>query len=234
MTPRRARAGFTLIEVIVALGIMALIASMTWAAMAGTFSLRDYLDEQDSLDRSARVAISRLTRELSLAFLTENTTSYNTYRTVFVGEDNDDEDQLWFSTMSHRRAYRGTHECDQAEVTLFTDEDPEFSGRRVLLHRESPRVDNEPDQDGVVLPLATSVSRFDLRYLDPKTGEWRDDWDTQGTETPNRLPRAVQIVLTLVGPDPDDEDRVVEYPYVTTVLVARADRLSRTLLGSEQ
>lgn len=228
------RRAFTLIEVMVALAIMAVIAALTWGSLSGALQTRDYLDEQDELDRSARIALSRIQRELSLAFLTTNTTAINSYKTVFVAKDADGADQIWFSTLAHRRTIRDSRECDQAEITLWTDDDPDGeSGDLVLLHRESERIDEEPDKGGVVLPLATGVASFDLRYLDPTTGEWRDEWDSQGSETPERLPRAVEIKLVLRGPDPDDDKRSVERPYITTVLVERANRLEKSLLSGD-
>ena len=82
------------------------------------------------------------------------------------------------------------------------------------------------------MPLARGVSRFDLRYLDGTTGEWQDEWDTNGAETPNRLPRAVQIVLELVSKDPngDDDDTIVT-PYVQTVMLAMADVQQRSVFA---
>ncbi len=229
------RRGFTLIEVMVALAIMGIIAMLTWGTLSGALDTRDYLDEQDELDRSARTALSRLQRELALAFLTSNTTA--SYKTVFVAKDADGADSVWFSTMAHRRTIRDSRECDQAEITLWTEDDPDGgSGDLVLLHRESERIDEEPDKGGSVLPLATRVASFDLRYLDPTTGEWREDWDTQGSETQERLPRVVEIKLVLRGPDPDsdDEDATVERPYLTTVLVERASRLQKSMLSGDQ
>ncbi len=232
----RRRAGFTLIEVVVALGVMVLIASLAWGVLAGTFKARDFLERQSRLEKSARVALDRIDRELSVAFLTSHTTAVNTYRTVFIGRDEDDADVIWFATRAHRRRYANAHECDQAEITLWTDTDPEDdSGRRlVLLHRESQRIDEKPDEDGVILPLATGVTRFDLRYLDPKTAEWRDEWDSTGTDTPDRLPRAVEVVLTLVGPDAADPDEDVERTFVRTILLVAADAMQRSLLNSGQ
>lgn len=221
-----ARAGFTLIEVIVALGILTVIGMLAWGALSGALQARDYLESGDELDRSARLSLARISRELSLAFLTNNTSATDTYKTVFVAKDGDGTDQIWFSTMSHRRTVRDSRESDQTEITLWTEPDPNGEGGELaLLHRESGRVDEEPDKGGVVLPLATGVKRFDLRYLDAQTGEWRDEWDTTGADTPNRLPRAVQIVLVLTGPDPNDEDRTLEHPYLTTVLIERGERM---------
>lgn len=228
MRRSHARAAFTLVEVIVALAIMAVIATLAWSTVLASMQARDFLEEQDAVDRSARVAIAQITRELELAFLTANTGAVNAYKTVFVGKDSGDLDQLWFATTAHRRTVRDSRACDQAEVTLWTEEDPHSEGGLlVLLHRETDFVDEEPDKGGAIQPLASAVKRFDLRYLDPTTNEWRAEWDTASVDTSGRLPRAVQIVLTIVGPDPTDDDRTLEHPYLTTVLIERAPRLKQ-------
>ncbi len=226
MTPRR-RPGFTLLEVLVALGIMVLIGAMAWETMASGLKMRDYMETEDEVTRAARIALDRIERELSLAFLTKATTAVNTYRTVFVGRDDADTDQIWFATKAHRRRYANSRECDQAEITYWTEDDPESRGRQVLLHRESQRIDHEPSKDGAIQPLARNVTRFDLRYLDPTTNEWSDEWDTTGSEQPNRLPRAVQVVLTIMAPDPDD-DAEVPRSFVRTIILETADPIRRS------
>jgi prepilin-type N-terminal cleavage/methylation domain-containing protein len=227
------RAGFTLLEVLVSLALMAIIAALAFGTLSGTIQARDLLEENDEIDRVSRLVMDRLSREISLAFLTENVSAVNSYRTVFVGRDNDDEDQLWFATRSHRRTYYNTHECDQTEITLWLEEDPENKSRMVLLHREAPRIDNYPDKDGVILPLARNVTRFDVSYLDPEKNEWKTEWDTTGVDTPNRLPRAVQVVFGLAGPDPDDDDpdAFKEYAFVKTIILETAPELKRSLLS---
>jgi hypothetical protein len=89
-------------------------------------------------------------------------------------------------------------------------------------------VDEKPDEDGQVYPLAYNVRSFNLRYLDPQSNEWSDEWDTRSSETPYRLPRAVEIGLVLVAPDPDDERRSIDVPFMTTVLLNYGGRLLNT------
>ena len=222
------RRGMTLLEVMVAMGILAGIAAMTWVSLAGVLDARDTLELQDDVQQSARVAMDRITRELELAWLTDKTQAVNTYRTLFVAEDSEPLDRVWFTALSHHRLYRDSRECDQTEVTLWTENDPENPGSSVLLHREAPRIDHEPDKDGAILPLAYGVERFDLAFLDGTNGEWREEWDTTGIETPNRLPRAVRVVLVLLGPDPTDPEEQKEYTYSTTVLLSYANSLTRS------
>ena len=115
------RRGMTLIEVVIALAILALIAGISVGMLTGTSQLRDVVVNSDVQLRSARNAMSRLQKELRIAFLTSNRNAVGTYQTVFIGKDQGDQDQLWFATMSHHRKYFNAAEGDQAEITLWTD-----------------------------------------------------------------------------------------------------------------
>ena len=224
---RRTRAGFSLLEVIVAVSILALVGTLTFGAIANALATRDALEVADATNQAARIALQRIRRDLSLAYLTRNTAAVNTYRTIFVGQDDSGSDRVWFGSLAHQRRVRGAREGDQTEITYWTVDDPVHDGAMALLRREAPRIDNEPEKDGVIAPIATNVRAFDLQYLDQPTGEWQKQWDTTGTDTPNRLPRAVRVSLTLLAPDPDDEERTVERAYVTTVMLTMAAPLAR-------
>jgi general secretion pathway protein J len=226
------RRGFTLLEIVVSLAILAVIATITFVTMANAMRAREVLEEEDVVNRSARVALSTIRRELSLAYLSTNISAVNTYRTVFVAKDNN-PDLLIFTPLSHTRRYRDAREGDQTEVTYWLEDDPVHSGASVLLHREAPRIDQEPDKGGLIEPLAYNVHSFDLRYIDPTTNEWKEEWDTTGTVTPERLPRAVQVVLVLLAPDPNDDSRSVEKTFATTVVLQFADVLKHQGASTE-
>lgn len=222
------RAGFTLLEVVVALAVLALVASLTFGSIAGALRTRDLLEGDDEVNQSARIAMARLRRDFSLAYQTANTGAVNTFRTQLVTRDDSERDRAWFTTLSHQRLYRDSREGDQTEISLWTEDDPTTDGAFVLLRREAPRIDEEPEKDGVIYPLAYKVKVFNLRFLDPTTGEWREEWDTGGIDTPARLPRAVQITLTLLAPDPEDSEKTVERSFLTTVLLAFGPALTRS------
>jgi general secretion pathway protein J len=228
----RGRRGFTLVEVVVAISVLALIGLMTFLTLSNALNTRDLLEEEDAANQAARIAMSRIRRDLQLAYLTTNTAAVNTYRTIFVGQDERGADRLWLATLSHQRRIVGAREGDQTEITYWTEDDPTRSDALVLLRREAPRIDQEPEKDGTLAPVAYGVRAFDLQYLDQQDGEWKKEWDTTGADTPNRLPRAVRVTLTLLVPDPDDAARTTERSYVSTVLLAFAPPLKRQSLSS--
>lgn len=222
------RRGMTLAEIVIALAILTLIAGLSISMLASTTQLRDIVVNSDVQMRSARNAMNRMQRELRIAFLTPNQSAVGTYQTVFIGKDGGDQDQVWFSTMSHQRKYFNSPEGDQSEITLWVESGPDKKGD-VLLHRESQRIDHEPAKDGYVLPMTERVKRFNLRYLNSKTNEWQEEWDSTGIETPNTLPRAVEILLEIEIEDSDGY--IYKKHYVSTVMLELAPPLTRSLLS---
>jgi general secretion pathway protein J len=68
------------------------------------------------------------------------------------------------------------------------------------VRREAKFIDLEPTRGGVVNVLAEDIESFDVRYLDPLTGEWTDSWDsTQPAAQFERLPSQVWVTLVLNG-----------------------------------
>jgi type II secretory pathway pseudopilin PulG len=221
----------TLIEVIVALVILVVMTTVSWEVLSSSIVINDLLSRSDESARSARVVLSTLRRELQLAYLTSNREAELTYRTVFVGED-DNPDSLYFASLSHQRIYTDSRECDQTEITIWGESMPSDRGSgTVVFHRESQRIDERPDEDGRIYPLAYNVRSFNLRYLDQTLDKWVEEWDSRAAETLDRLPRAVQIALVLLGPDPENPDDLVELPYFTTVVLEYSDPMPPSMFS---
>ena len=53
----------------------------------------------------------------------------------------------------------------------------------------------------------------------------QDEWDTRSSDTLYRLPRAVEIGLVLIAPSPDDSDRTIDIPFLSTVNLTYGGRL---------
>lgn len=201
-------AGFTLVEVLIAMGITATMALMTVGALSSLDRSAEVARLQDERYAAARVALGRLSRELSMAFLSDNYDA-NRYRdplTLFVGRD----DEVLFSTMAHVRLYRDAKESDQSIVEYKLDSDPEHGGERALFRREKVRLDDEPDRGGQTDLVADRVSAIRFQYWDPKRRDWVREWTTRGTEHGKELPPRVRIELELKMADGRAERFVTE------------------------
>lgn len=220
---RHRRRGMTLLEVLVAVSVVVVMALTVAESLRNSIEFNVLLNDRDTITRQARVALSKIRRDIQLAFLTPHQTAAENFLTVFVGIDSE-PDSVFFATLAHQRIYRDSRECDQAEVTIWTERSPEGEGY-TLYHRESPRIDEEPDEGGAIYPLAYNVRTFSLRYLDAQTQEWVEEWDTRSAVTPYRLPRAVEVGLVLLAPDPEDPERTVDVPFISTVMLQYGERL---------
>jgi general secretion pathway protein J len=67
MKPRQA--GFTLIEVMVSIGILSMITLMLWASSQGAFRTKKSVEAKMSRYRVARLAMDRILRDVQMAYL---------------------------------------------------------------------------------------------------------------------------------------------------------------------
>jgi general secretion pathway protein J len=203
MRPAR---GFTLVEVLIAASITAVIGVMVAGAFSRAAAARDLAEAQDERFTGARQALSRMARELSEAFLSEHydRKRYRDRPTLFRGKDSGERDSLLFATFTHARLMRDAKESDQAVVEYTVEADPALPGEDALWRREKPRIDDEPDRGGTRAPVLQHLRGFDAQYWDWKRQEWVREWDTGSVERKDLLPTLVRLRVTLRMPDGTD------------------------------
>jgi general secretion pathway protein J len=183
----------------VAVGITATLGAMTIGSFRQLDRATTVVREQGDRYAAGRLALSRLAREVSMAFLSAN---YDTNRhreplTLFAGR----EDELLFSTMAHARLYRDAKESDQSIVEYVVESDPDHGGEDALFRREKPRLDDEPERGGRKDLVASHVRSFRVRYWDEQRKEWVREWTTRSVERANALPSRVRFELELALAD---------------------------------
>lgn len=195
--------GFTLLEVMIALSILAVLATLVWGSFGPIWEAKTIVSEQADHYHGLRVAMNRITRDVSMAFISDN---YDTRRfrerpTRFVGEDSSNHDKLLFSTLSHERLYQDAKESDQSLVEYRLDRDPDDRDGEVLIRREKTVFDEDPDDGGTETVVARGIEGLDIEYWDPQEKEWQREWDTTQVEQANKLPERVRITLEAKGDD---------------------------------
>lgn len=206
-----AHRAFTLIEVLVAVSILAAIAVVIYGAFANMKRSKEGIERLNDRYREGRLAMSRMVRELQSAFISMHQPIppvMPVQKTVFKGSQGSPGDRVDFASFSHRRLVEDSRETDQAEISYYAESDPDHSGMVNLVRRVSSRLDLFPEKGGKVEILATDIDLFELEYLDAATGQWTDRWDTaQATGQVGRLPLQVRLVLVLNGGARHGSDR---------------------------
>lgn len=208
MSRARSRAkprGMTLLEILVSLGVMAMISLLIYGAFDSISRGRRGEALRADRARQGRDAIERIARELQGAYLSMHTPSAPaliTRQTAFIAQSSSSFDRLDFASFAHRRISAEAHESDQAEIGYFVVKDPDHDDKQDLVRREESPIDVsgvlDPKRGGVINVLAEDVDHFDLKYFDPLTQNWVETWDsTQVSAQLNRLPLEVRIELEM-------------------------------------
>jgi general secretion pathway protein J len=201
--------GLTLLEVLVSVGILAMVGTLVYGALDGMQRSRVAIERVDDRYHQGRQALTRMSRELQSAFLSLHTPMQlqaAVRNTAFIGVDQGSSDRVDFVSFSHKRLMRNVHESDQNEISYFMGLDPDRRDKYDLLRREQKEIDLDPQHGGAVNVLCEDVTAFDVTYLEPSTDTWLTAWDsTQASNQGqfNRLPLQVRISLVLRGGEAD-------------------------------
>lgn len=188
----RAAAGFTLIEVLLAVSIMATLTAAMWVSVATMFETRDSVTRRFERYQIMRVALDRLGRELASAYLAgpehggeplpgeaEQTRAARTNDPAVANPRDPDEiiqygmigrdDQLSFSAFAHVRTIQGELASQHAEIGYFLERRRSDEGRLVnsLMRREDVTPDDDLDRGGEVYTMIPDVESIDFEYWDP-------------------------------------------------------------------
>ena len=182
--------GFTLIEVLLAMAILSLIASMTFWSLATTVQVRDAVAIDRNWDGMTKTALQVMSDELSTGF------SHPQY--PWLGQDG-----LVNGEPSDLAAFVSARQIPAGGQRV------ESSFARVLYLREGSRLIRVAkrnlfgsDHSSLErLVLADAVVGFNVRYFDPLNQVWVDEWDGRERRS---LPKALLLELTLrrEGQDP--------------------------------
>lgn len=213
------RAGFTLVEALVAIAVFGIVATIVFGGFSQTMRNREFVEAQSDRAHVIRVAMERMVREISSAFASIHVNpnpQLVTVRTGFHGRREGRGARLDFTSFSHRRLYRDAHESDQNEIGYFLADHRDADGERhlALVRREQNRIDDDFERGGQTQVLVEDVEEFELSYLDPLNLQWKDTWDSTGAEQ-NRLPCQVRIRLVV----PSTRSGRQEEVYTTRAMV---------------
>ena len=204
------KSAFTLLEMMIAIGILALILTAIYASWTAILrASKTGLDAAASVQRS-RIALRALQDSLGSAMCFSQNHSYY----GFIA-DNGSEASLSFVSRLSKSFPRGGRfgDLDVRRVTFSVEQGR--NGDNELVLRQSPLL-MEPDIDEKEHPLvlAKHVKEFSLDFWDGKKNDWTDEWK----ET-NQLPRLVKVTLKLS----DSQHSIQAHEVVTRLIPIAAN-----------
>lgn len=232
MRGRRQTGGFTLIEVLLAVSLLAVVSTLVYGSFARSFDAMDWVTASQERYHDVRLALERMSREISMAFIYDcreqpTTTGDQTFRTLFKAERSGKVDRLTFTSFSHLRKVRDANESDQNVLAYYGDDDREARDKTNLVRREKVHIDGEPERDGVVQVLCRDIEALHFEFWDETKTEWVEEWDCSQIERLNQLPKLVRITLTV------EDTSGKELPLTTTTRIFTTKPLSAWMKPSQ-
>lgn len=194
--------GFTLLEVLVSVAIMAIIMAAIYGAYTSNLETIRIARQNGLVNQTARIILDRMSRDLESAFMTAPAApgSEEKPRTGLLGRDQEIDgrpaDRLDFTSLSHVPVGKTGLRTDLCEIGYHLEEDSEEEG--LIIYRRDQAV---PDQDitagGQPLELSGMIRGLNVTFQDQE-GEDFDTWDTFEGVHKDVLPSLVTVTLTVM------------------------------------
>lgn len=207
---RRARSasGFTLVEVLVAISILAILLTSVYGIFSSVSVARERLDADSAEYHRARVIFDRLGRELRGTYFQARDQGL-----VFNGGKADEKTAILELTTTAVSPFSQTG-AGLARVRYLLVTDPENPASGLVLMRSEQPAHEPATETGIdgMMRLAPGVDAMTIRFF--AKGQWQEKWDGRISG----LPEMVEIALQLrrAGRDPVQFISAVEIPEVET------------------
>ncbi|RMF92220.1 MAG: type II secretion system protein [Nitrospinota bacterium] len=222
--PLRGEHGFTLIEVLIALAILAVILTVLYTSYATSVEVMQQVQERTATYQSVRIITELLSQQLSSAMLASD------QRSVFLGEDETigdfPADRLTFTAPTTTLLSLNQPQGGLCTIRYFLQPFREESIRKSLLRQEiCPLVllEEESTDKGITLELSSDVVGWDLKYY---TGEEEfDSWEAQGSgSSAGRLPQRVKVTLLLLTEKQEQAGETTPQAFTTLIALPLASQ----------
>ncbi|NLW50788.1 MAG: prepilin-type N-terminal cleavage/methylation domain-containing protein [Candidatus Brocadiaceae bacterium] len=198
----RGRRAFTLVEMLVATAMLAMLALGGYLALAAGTASAQKARRVGRMVAAAQAALQQMTSDVRSAVAHRDKVRLTSLDVQYEGRDADTIDFMAPCTADFFMGIGG-----RCEVGYFIDNDPATESQG-LVRREDGTIGDDPLAGGVLRLVTPLVSEMNLDFFDGV--EWVDGWSDS-----ERFPRAVRIVIVVADPDE------VEVPrrFQTTVAV---------------
>jgi len=193
----RAPCGFTLIEMMLAIGVLALILTMLASSFSTIAHSKVHAEGRLMVDREGRALLWQMSKELRNAVQTP----YQPSNVSLIGNGRMGAgkpiDTITLSTFSggHRRAIGGM--TPESIVTYNLTPNQNQPGWYMLERtQQSGLLTNSVAQQYTV--LADNLLSLHIRYFDGQT--WGESWDSSSLPRGRQLPVAVAIQILMAAP----------------------------------
>jgi general secretion pathway protein J len=206
--PKNSTDGFTLLEILIAIFIFAVVLTTIFTSYTGTSRVVNETESQAEIYRMAGITMERLLEDLQSIYIPKTgkgseSEGGSPHVSQFVGEDREIEgrsaDGLRFSSTAHIDLSGQEQESGAAEISYYVEENDEGDGL-VLYRRDTPISEQTPpgEEQAGGLVLCDRLTSVNFTYYE-ETSRAYDSWDSATAELKDKIPKMVSISLEFLN-----------------------------------
>ncbi len=220
MTPQRSprssrrahtSSGFTLIEVVIAIAILAVMMTINYRILRGIVEAKKQIDDRREGMYIANSILTRMSKEIQLAVKRPLLPSQNaaagvggqpSQQRVFLGTSSLDGASITFMARDAGQYVPdgGTH-SGVIQLRYSAQRDPEQTDSSLLamVREEVPSIKPiaRAYKNALRFPISNNLKSLNFRYYDGQEKQWAATWDDQRA---NKLPTIVEYTIELQTP----------------------------------
>lgn len=211
---QRGTRGFTLVEILVAMAIFALV----MAAIYATWSL---ILKSKSIGEAATAQIQReriAIRMIEEALMSTRSFAADIQHYAFVAENGENATLSFVARLPKSFPRSGRFgDFDVRRVTFALESGRNFGERELVLRQQPILMDLDEDEENHPLVLAKGVREMAFQFWDPRANDWVDEW----VQT-NQIPKLVKVSVQFGSPNQshssqarDEVTRMIALPSIT-------------------
>jgi general secretion pathway protein J len=182
--PQGSEHGFTLVEILLAVALVAMMATLVFGSLYATTSAIDTVRTQSANEQIVRSTLRVMADELSVSAPPTKEIPWVGINALYDGQP---ADTIAFLTMGEFRGAESAKDTEMVRI-VYTRE-----GDR-LLRFARKNLYGLTDASVEQVELANKVKGFNVRYYDKTSNLWLDEWDLAR----HGAPKAILIELTLL------------------------------------
>jgi type II secretory pathway component PulJ len=227
--------GFTLIEVVITLGILTTMMVAVTTLLRSSFEVRFALSDEAKLTHRINVAVQKISDDLAHAYIIsskDTKRNYNdrTTKSLFrIDKVVGGGDKISFTTMSHRPLKSNSHEGDEAYVVYEVQEAKDSPGRKHLFRGATGKIPEDFKEDPPMELLSSHIKAINLEFWNGE-GWSKDKWTSERSDTKDLMPHMVKVTVEAWTRDPvedetPDESAEATISYSTVVFLENSSTM---------
>lgn len=204
---RRSQSGFTLIEILLSIGILATISVFAIQALSSQIEHRNKLEQKNAAYHAIHVAMTRI---------------YDDFANIIVAPDSGARANMvkqalvwtskggYFTTQNFRSFVAGAPTGDMAQVRYYVKENPKDPAKKQLWRVYDSLLQNsiEYDETGVPQLLIDDLEKFEVQFWDGLDFSNQGEWNSTSSEYSNKLPKMARISLSAYSPELESDKQL--------------------------